>query len=66
VENISFSEAVHLNNNNFISKVHTFSQIASSDRPNKHFNPVDNPPNIPSLNTIVDPSSFLDLYLTNN
>jgi hypothetical protein len=66
VENLTFPEAVQFNNNNFVSKAHTFSQVVSHDRPTPNVSSGTNAPTIIPCNLTSNSPSFLDLNYNNN
>jgi len=66
VENLSFPEAVQFNNNNRVSKAHTFSQVVSHDRPAPNVSSGVNASTIISRSTTSHSLSFPDLKYNNN
>jgi hypothetical protein len=66
VENLTFPEAFQFNNNNFVSKAHTFSQVVSHGRPTPNVSSGTNAPTIIPCNLTSNSSSFPDLKYNNN
>jgi hypothetical protein len=66
VENLTLPEAVQFNNNNFVSKAHTFSQVVSRNRPTPNVSSGTNAPTIIPCNVTSNSPSFPDLKYNNN
>jgi len=58
VENLTFPEAVKFNNNNLVSKPHTFSQVVSQDRPTPNVSSGINSSTIIPRNLTCNPPHF--------
>lgn len=66
VENLSYPEAVQFNNNNLVSRYHTFSQVVSYVRPTSNVLSDSNAPTAIHRNLTSLPPSFPDLNYNNN